>query len=112
MPVVPPLITAPIREEFLASLPQRVTTHPLGCHRRRSPDEVVSDKLVAVLVSGMGTSEWRTRRARRQREADGLNHAAAPGRHALPCGGEAVPHGCAVGALLARFRGSSRSGSR
>ena len=43
-PVVPSLITAPIRAEFLASSPQRVSTHPLGCHRRRIPDEVVFDK--------------------------------------------------------------------
>ncbi|MEU5307092.1 transposase [Streptomyces noursei] len=54
MPVVPSLIIAPVREEFLASLPQRVSTHPLGCHRRRIPDEVVFDKLIEALVSGMG----------------------------------------------------------
>ncbi|MEY9849018.1 hypothetical protein ABH940_006122 [Streptacidiphilus sp. BW17] len=54
MPVVPSLIIVPIREEFIASLPLRVSTHPLGCHRRRIPDEVVFDKLIEVLVSGMG----------------------------------------------------------
>ncbi|MFI9809059.1 IS5/IS1182 family transposase [Streptomyces sp. NPDC052301] len=54
MPVVPSLIIAPIREVFLASLPQRVTTRPLGCHRRRVPNEVIFDKLIEVLVSGTG----------------------------------------------------------
>jgi len=36
------------------SLPQRVSTHPLGCHRRRIRDEVVFDKFIEVLVSGTG----------------------------------------------------------
>lgn len=54
MPVVPSLVITPIREEFLASLPQRVPAHPLGGHRQRIPDEVVFDKLIEVLVSRMG----------------------------------------------------------
>jgi Transposase DDE domain len=54
LPVVPASIIAPIREEFLALLPDREDTHPLGCHNPRIPDEVVFDKLVLALVSGMG----------------------------------------------------------
>ncbi|MGW3952886.1 IS5 family transposase [Streptomyces sp. NPDC004752] len=54
MPVVPASIIAPIREEFLALLPEREDRHPLGCHNPRISDEVVFDKLVLALVSGMG----------------------------------------------------------
>lgn len=54
MPVVPSCILDPIREEFLARLPVRQDTHPLGCHRRRIDDAVVFDKLVTVLVYGCG----------------------------------------------------------
>ncbi|OQD51921.1 IS5 family transposase [Streptomyces phaeoluteigriseus] len=54
MPVVPESILAPIRQEFLALLPEREDRHPLGCHRPRIPDAVVFDRLVLVLVSGMG----------------------------------------------------------
>ncbi|MFF1628782.1 transposase [Streptomyces sp. NPDC058272] len=54
MPVVPASIIDPIRSEFLALLPHREDTHPLGCHNPRIADTVVFDKLVEVLVSGMG----------------------------------------------------------
>jgi hypothetical protein len=73
VPVMPSLIIAPIREEFIASLPQRVSTHPLGCHRRRIPDAVVFDKLIEVLVSGMGL------RASRGHDLLGDHLAQAPG---------------------------------
>ncbi|WP_434481902.1 transposase [Streptomyces sp. NBC_01340] len=54
MPVVPDSILAPIRQEFLALLPDRQVSHPLGCHRPRISDAVVFDRLVLALVSGMG----------------------------------------------------------
>jgi transposase len=54
MPAVPASIIDPIRREFLALLPEHVDTHPLGCHNPRIPDEVIFDKLVMALVSGMG----------------------------------------------------------
>lgn len=54
MPVVPSCILDPIRDQFLALLPERQVTHPLGCHRPRIPDEVVFDKLVQVAVFGAG----------------------------------------------------------
>jgi transposase len=54
VPAVPPSIIDPIRQEFLALLPEHVDTHPLGCHNPRIPDEVIFDKLVLTLVSGMG----------------------------------------------------------
>ncbi len=54
MPAVPSCILDPLREEFLALLPERVDEHPLGCHRSRIDDTVVFDKLVQVLVFGAG----------------------------------------------------------
>ena len=33
-------------------LPERQTSHPLGCHRPRIPDRVVFEKLVQVLIFG------------------------------------------------------------
>jgi hypothetical protein len=54
VPVVPESILAPIRQEFLALLPCREVSHPLGCHRPRISDAVVFDRLVLALVSGMG----------------------------------------------------------
>jgi transposase len=38
-------------------LPDREVDHPLGCHRRRIPERVVFEKLVAVLV--FGCAYWR-----------------------------------------------------
>ncbi|TFV55615.1 IS5 family transposase [Geodermatophilus sp. DF01-2] len=54
MPAVPSCILDPLREEFLALLPDRVDEHPLGCHRPRIDDAVVFDKLVEALVFGCG----------------------------------------------------------
>jgi transposase len=54
VPAVPSCILDPLREQFLALLPARVETHPLGCHRCRIDDRVVFDKLVQVLVYGAG----------------------------------------------------------
>ena len=52
MPALPPYIIEPVWQQFLALLPERQTTHPLGCHRCRIPDRVVFEKLVQVLVFG------------------------------------------------------------
>ena len=52
MPAVPPYIIEPIFQQFRALLPERKTSHPLGCHRPRIPDRVVFEKLVQVLVFG------------------------------------------------------------
>ena len=52
MPALPPYIIEPIFEQFSALLPERRTSHPLGCHRPRIPDRVVFEKLVQVLVFG------------------------------------------------------------
>lgn len=53
MPAVPSWIIEPVWDQFVALLPERVDTHPLGCHRPRKPDRVVFDKLVQVLVFGI-----------------------------------------------------------
>lgn len=52
MPALPPYLIEPIWQQFSALLPQRRTSHPLGCHRPRIPDRVVFEKLVGVLVLG------------------------------------------------------------
>ena len=54
MPALPSCILDPLREQFLAELPDHVDDHPLGCHRPRIDDAVVFDKLVEVLVFGAG----------------------------------------------------------
>lgn len=54
MPVLPSCVLDPIRVEFLASLPDHVETHPLGCHNPRIADAVVFDHLIAALVTGLG----------------------------------------------------------
>jgi transposase len=50
VPALPPYIIEPIWEQLAALLPERTTSHPLGCHR--IPDRVVFEKLVQVLVFG------------------------------------------------------------
>lgn len=57
MPVLPVSVIEPIWAQFSALLPSHPPvspTHPLGCHRRRIPDRVVFDHLVAALVHGSG----------------------------------------------------------
>jgi transposase len=52
MPVVPSFIIEPVWNQFVALLPQHQVIHPLGCHRRRTTDRIIFDKLVQVLVFG------------------------------------------------------------
>lgn len=52
MPALPPYIIEPIWEQLAAMLPEKRTSHPLGCHRPRIPDRVVFEKLVQVLIFG------------------------------------------------------------
>ena len=54
VPAVPSCILDPLREQFLALLPERHVEHPLGCCRPRIPDDLVFDKLIEVLVYGAG----------------------------------------------------------
>ena len=54
MPAVPSCVLDPLREQFLALLPERVDEHPLGCHRPRIDDRIVFDKLIEALVFGAG----------------------------------------------------------
>jgi transposase len=54
MPILPSCIIEPLWDQFAALLPERVDSHPLGCHRRRIPDRIVFDKLLCVLVFGSG----------------------------------------------------------
>lgn len=57
MPAVPVSLMEPIWDQFAVLLPDHPEvdpTHPLGCHRRRVPDRVVFDHVVAALVHGSG----------------------------------------------------------
>lgn len=57
MPAVPVSLLDPVWEQFADLLPKRpavAPTHPLGCHRRRVPDRVVFEHVVAGLVHGSG----------------------------------------------------------
>ncbi len=70
--MLPSWIINPLWDQFHALLPERIDSHPLGCHRPRVPDQVVFDKLLQVLVFGCGyervadqTCSARTLRRRR-----------------------------------------------
>lgn len=57
MPAVPVSLFEPVWEQFVVLLPAHpavAPTHPLGCHRRRVPDRVVFEHVVAALVHGSG----------------------------------------------------------
>ena len=57
MPALPVCLCGPIWAEFAALLPEHpavAPSHPLGCHRRRVPDRVVFEHVIAALVHGSG----------------------------------------------------------
>lgn len=57
MPVLPVSVIEPIWAQFSVLLPDHPLVdpmHPLGCHRRRIPDRVVFNQMVAALVHGSG----------------------------------------------------------
>jgi hypothetical protein len=57
VPVLPVCLMEPLWDQFSALLPERPAvspTHPLGCHRRRIPDRVVFEHVIAALVHGSG----------------------------------------------------------
>ena len=59
MPVLPASLIEPLWVEFAALIGSEERaefspTHPWGCHRRRIPDRVVFEHLVAALVHGSG----------------------------------------------------------
>jgi transposase len=57
VPVLPVCLVNPLWEQFAALLPPRpvvAPSHPLGCHRRRIPERVVFDHVLAALVHGSG----------------------------------------------------------
>ena len=57
MPVLPVCLLDPLWEQFAALLPVRplvAPSHPLGCHRRRIPERVVFEHVIAALVHGSG----------------------------------------------------------
>lgn len=52
MPALPPYLIEPIWEQLEVLLPERQSSHPLGCHRPRIPERIDFEKLVQVLVFG------------------------------------------------------------
>jgi transposase len=57
VPALPVCLLNPLWEQFAALLPVRpvvVPSHPLGRHRRRIPERVVFDHVIAALVHGSG----------------------------------------------------------
>ena len=57
MPALPVCLLEPVWVQFAALVPERppvAPTHPLGRHRRRVPDRVVFEHVVAALVHGSG----------------------------------------------------------
>jgi len=59
VPLLPASLTEPLWVQFSALLkdddrPEFVGDHPWGCHRRRIPDRVVFDHVLAALVHGSG----------------------------------------------------------
>ncbi len=57
MPVLPVCLLEPLWVQFSALLPPQprvAPSHPLGCHRRRIPDRLVFEHVVAALVHGSG----------------------------------------------------------
>jgi len=72
VPVLPSCLIDPIWDQVATLLPPHQVTHPLRCHRPRTPDRVVFDTLVQVLVFGCAyariaddTCSATTRRRRR-----------------------------------------------
>lgn len=56
MPALPSSVIDPLWDQFSALLPERIMSHPWGCHRPRIPDRVVFDKLVQVQVLVLGAA--------------------------------------------------------
>ncbi|HEX5543450.1 MAG TPA: transposase [Micromonospora sp.] len=57
MPALPSSLLEPVWVQFDAlrgEQPEFDPTHPLGCHRRRIPDRVVFEHVIAALVHGSG----------------------------------------------------------
>jgi hypothetical protein len=58
VPLLPASLTEPLWVEFAALIesdrPEFDPTHPWGCHRRRVPNRVVFDHVIAALVHGSG----------------------------------------------------------
>jgi transposase len=57
VPVLPACLLEPLWVQFSALLPEVpavAPSHPLGCHRRRVPDRLVFEHVLAALVHGSG----------------------------------------------------------
>jgi transposase len=57
VPVLPVCLFEPLWVQFSALLPERplvAPTHPLRCHRRRIPDRLIFEHVIAALVHGSG----------------------------------------------------------
>ena len=55
MPAIPSWLLDPLWDQFSALLPERPVydpSHPLGCHRPRTGDRIIFEKLIQVLQFG------------------------------------------------------------
>ena len=52
MPALPSWVINSIWDQFSVLLPERIVSHPWGCHRPRIANRIVFDKLIQVLVLG------------------------------------------------------------
>ena len=91
MPVVPSCLLEPVWAEFFVltggERPRFDPGHPLGCHRRRIPDRVVSGHVIQALVHGSGYERTATKgcsdRTIRRRLGDWAEDGAGERLHAL-----------------------------
>jgi hypothetical protein len=75
VPAVPTWLIEPLWDQFAALLPPRdlyVSTHPWGCHRRRTDDRIVFDKLIQCCGSAAPLRASPTAAARRRRHPQDL----------------------------------------
>jgi hypothetical protein len=65
VPAIPSCLLEPVWAEFFAltggERPRFDPGHPLGCHRRRIPDRVVSGHVIQALVHGSGYERTATK---------------------------------------------------
>jgi hypothetical protein len=96
VPLLPASLIEPLWVEF-ASLtgesdrPEFSPTHPWGCHRRRVPDRVVFDHVIAALVHGSGYERLASPGVRTAPSVVGWPSGPRPGSPRSCCGSGSTP---------------------
>jgi hypothetical protein len=95
VPLLPASLIEPLWVEFAALIesdrPEFDPSHPWGCHRRRVPDRVVFDHVIAALVHGSGYERIATPAARTAPSAAASTTGPPPGS-ANRCCAPRCPH--------------------